>query len=58
MVIQPVFFYGLLGGLLPALLWLWFFLKEDSKRPEPKWLILAAFLAGMLAVILALPPGP
>ena len=40
---------------MPALLWLWFFLKEDSRRPEPKWLILAAFLAGMLAVILALP---
>jgi len=55
MVLGPVFLYGLLGGLLPALLWLWFFLKEDSKRPEPKWLILAAFLAGMLAVILALP---
>jgi len=51
----PVFVYALLGGLLPALLWLWFFLKEDSKRPEPKWLILAAFLSGMLAVVLALP---
>lgn len=50
-----VFLYALLGGLLPALLWLWFFLKEDSRRPEPSWLILAAFLAGMLAVILALP---
>jgi RsiW-degrading membrane proteinase PrsW (M82 family) len=34
---------------------LWFFLKEDSKRPEPRWLIVAAFLAGMLAVVLALP---
>jgi len=53
--IRPEFLYGFLGGLLPALLWLWFFLKEDAKRPEPKWLILAAFLAGMLAVIVALP---
>ena len=55
MELSPAFLYGLLGGMLPALLWLWFFLKEDSSRPEPKWLILAAFLAGMLAVILALP---
>jgi RsiW-degrading membrane proteinase PrsW (M82 family) len=47
--------YAFLGGLLPALLWLWFFLKEDSKRPEPRWLIIAAFLGGMLAVLLALP---
>ncbi len=49
------FFYAFLGGLLPALLWLWFFLKEDSKRPEPRWIIVAAFLAGMVAVVLALP---
>lgn len=51
----PLLFYALLGGLLPALLWLWFFLKEDSARPEPKWLIVAAFMSGMLAVLLALP---
>lgn len=49
------FFYAFLGGMLPALLWLWFFLKEDSKRPEPKWIIIAAFLSGMVAVVLALP---
>ncbi len=47
--------YALLGGIVPALLWLWFFLREDARHPEPKWLILAAFLCGMLAVILALP---
>jgi RsiW-degrading membrane proteinase PrsW (M82 family) len=52
---ELIFVYALLGGLLPALLWLWFFLKEDSIRPEPKWLIMAAFLSGMLAVLLALP---
>jgi len=50
-----LFFYAFLGGLLPALLWLWFFLREDAKHPEPKWLILAAFLSGMLAVIIVLP---
>lgn len=47
--------YALLGGILPALVWLWFFLKEDSQHPEPKWLIVVAFLSGMLAVILAIP---
>ncbi len=56
MVIEPVIVvYALFGGILPALLWLWFFLKEDSERPEPKWLILASFLSGMIAVLLALP---
>jgi RsiW-degrading membrane proteinase PrsW (M82 family) len=43
------------GGVLPALLWLWFWLQEDSKRPEPRRRIAAAFLGGMVAVILALP---
>ena len=43
------------GGLLPALLWLWFFLREDAEHPEPKWLIVAAFLSGMVAVLVALP---
>jgi protease PrsW len=47
--------YALLGGILPALIWLWFFLREDADHPEPKWLILAAFLSGMVAVLLALP---
>jgi protease PrsW len=55
MPITQALLYALLGGILPALIWLWFFLKEDSKNPEPKWLILAAFLTGMVAVLIALP---
>jgi RsiW-degrading membrane proteinase PrsW (M82 family) len=55
MSLGTLLIFSFIGGLLPALLWLWFFLKEDSVRPEPKWLILAAFLSGMLAVVLALP---
>jgi RsiW-degrading membrane proteinase PrsW (M82 family) len=47
--------YALIGGVIPALIWLWFFLREDAEHPEPKWLILAAFLSGMVAVLLALP---
>ncbi len=49
------FVLAILGGVGPALIWLWFFLKEDSARPEPRWLIVAAFLAGMVAVLIALP---
>ena len=48
-------FYAFIGGLLPALLWLWFFLREDKAHPEPRHVILAAFLAGMAAVIAVLP---
>lgn len=47
--------YALLGGLFPALIWLYFLLKEDARCPEPRSLILIAFGAGMLAVPLSLP---
>ena len=41
--------YAVLGGLLPALIWLWFWLREDL-HPEPKRLILKAFAAGAVAI--------
>lgn len=47
--------FALIGGVLPALLWLWFWLKEDRKRPEPRGLIILAFLAGMITVPIVLP---
>ncbi|HEY4517138.1 MAG TPA: PrsW family glutamic-type intramembrane protease [Candidatus Paceibacterota bacterium] len=43
------------GGVLPTFLWLWFWLREDSKHPEPRKLIALAFLAGMVAVGLVIP---
>lgn len=46
---------ALVGGILPALLWLWFWLKEDAKNPEPNRLILLAFLGGMIAVPFTIP---
>ena len=46
---------ALLGGLIPALLWLWFWLKEDKERPEPRGLIVTTFLIGMASVMLVLP---
>ncbi len=50
-----VILFSLVGGILPALLWLWFWLKEDSKNPEPNQLILIAFLGGMIAVPFTIP---
>lgn len=47
--------YALLGGVLPAVLWLLFWLREDKKCPEPRGLILLGFIAGMLAVIVVIP---
>lgn len=43
------------GGVLPALAWLWFWLREDSKHPEPRRLIALAFAAGMITVAVAVP---
>ncbi len=46
---------ALLGGALPALFWLWFWLREDKKKPEPTGLIVRTFVAGMIVVPLVLP---
>src|SRR3989344_5601954 len=55
MINTDIIFYALLGGILPALIWLAFWLREDYKHPEPRGLILKTFLLGMGAVILVLP---
>ncbi len=47
--------YAFIGGLLPSFIWLYFLLKEDANHPEPKKLIALAFIAGMVAVPLAIP---
>jgi RsiW-degrading membrane proteinase PrsW (M82 family) len=49
------FITAIIGGLLPALLWLWFWLREDSRHPEPRRLIALAFLAGIAAVACVIP---
>lgn len=48
-----IFAYALLAGVLPALLWLWFWLREDNLHPEPRILLFISFVAGMIVVILA-----
>ncbi len=44
-----------LFGVIPSLLWLWFWLKEDKKRAEPKGLLAIIFTLGMVSVIFVLP---
>ncbi len=50
-----VFAIAFMCGLIPALFWLWFWLREDKKKPEPYLLIAITFIAGMAVVPLALP---
>ncbi|MFA5933641.1 MAG: PrsW family glutamic-type intramembrane protease [Candidatus Paceibacterota bacterium] len=56
---DPVFLKNLatafLLGLVPALLWLWFWLREDREHPEPLGLIVITFILGALSVMLVLP---
>ena len=47
--------YALIAGLLPSLVWLFFWTREDREHPEPRSLLLGCFLAGMLAVVAAIP---
>lgn len=47
-------FFALVGGLLPALLWLWFWLREDRFHPEPRWILILTFFGGMIMAVVAL----
>jgi len=49
------FALAFLAGLIPMLFWLWFWLREDRKNPEPIILIIITFIAGMAVVPIALP---
>jgi len=51
---DPLIFIALLGGVLPALLWLTFWLLEDRCEPEPKRYIFFVFVGGALSVFVAL----
>jgi len=43
------------GGVLPALVWLWFWLRQDHENPEPRGLVALSFAAGMAVVFFVLP---
>lgn len=49
------FAIAFLAGLIPALFWVWFWLREDCRKPEPYFLIAISFIAGMAVVPIALP---
>ena len=42
--------YAILSGLIPPLIWLFFWTREDA-HPEPRTLLFACFIGGALAVI-------
>lgn len=44
-----------LGGIIPSLLWLRFWLKEDEENPEPPVLLTLVFIMGMIVVFIVLP---
>ncbi len=54
-MLSTQFAIAFLAGLIPALFWLWFWLREDRAKPEPYLLIAITFIAGMAVVPLALP---
>ncbi len=55
MISGETILYALLGGILPTLLWLWFWRREDRLHPEPRKLILLAFIIGMLTIPFVIP---
>jgi RsiW-degrading membrane proteinase PrsW (M82 family) len=54
MNISTTIFFSFILGVVPAFLWLWFWLREDSEHPEPPRYILLTFLYGALGVPVAL----
>ncbi|HAO64617.1 TPA: hypothetical protein DCQ44_01395 [Candidatus Taylorbacteria bacterium] len=47
--------YAFFAGLLPALVWLWFWLHEDRLHPEPRSTLAFTFTTGMAMIFLAIP---
>lgn len=45
----------LLTGVIPALLWLFFWLREDRFQPEPRGLLILTFISGAITVFLITP---
>ncbi len=54
MPITQTVIFAFLGGLLPVVVWLSFWLREDDAHPEPNKYLVRSFVYGMLAVPVAL----
>lgn len=52
----------LVASLIPGILWVWFFYRQDRYEPEPRRLVIRAFIYGMAAVVpvalIEMPFGP
>jgi RsiW-degrading membrane proteinase PrsW (M82 family) len=46
--------YAVIAGLVPSMIWLFFWLREDAENSEPRSLLIGCFIAGMLMVVAAL----
>ena len=51
---QYPFILSFIVGLIPALVWLWFWLKEDI-HPEPAKMVTLSFIGGIVAVLFVYP---
>ena len=50
-----IFLFAVLGGVVPAIFWLWFWLREeDGDEQEPMGLIAISFILGGLLVLIAI----
>jgi len=47
------FIFAFFGGVFPTFIWLYFWLQEDKKHPEPRSAIISTFAYGMLMVPIA-----
>jgi len=46
--------YATIGGFIPAIIWLIFWLKQDVATPEPRKMIIFTFIGGAIAVLVSL----
>lgn len=46
--------FAIIGGIAPALIWLYYWTREDEEHPEPRRRIMITFSFGMAAVIVTL----
>lgn len=53
--IIEIILYASIGGIIPCLFWLIFWLRETHDHPEPPKIIIACFIGGMLSTLLAIP---
>jgi RsiW-degrading membrane proteinase PrsW (M82 family) len=53
-MVSSTFVYALLAGIVPSAVWLLFWLREDSQNPEPRTLLTAVFIGGVISVVAAI----